>query len=164
MQSLQPTPAATAAAGHKNYQLTDLGPISLQNHRAQTKWALGDTMQFDWCPYVSESNNSTQPVAEVLTATLQGPYPSFAAAGAARPAPGGVPSKPQKLSPSVYGPVVASAAPIHTNTWAGVEEISSVHLSTRLAPGYYLFVLNILSQPGELSEGSGDSGIVEITG
>jgi hypothetical protein len=99
-----------------SYRLVDLGPISLQSHRAQQAWSLGDSMQFDWCPLVNTETDSAQPLPEVLTAALQGPFPSFAAANAARPTPGGVPPNPLKPVPGVYGPVVASASPIHTNT------------------------------------------------
>jgi hypothetical protein len=161
-----PTPTTAAPPGHPSYQLDELGPISLQNRRAQITWHLGDTMQFDWCPRVNTGTGSAQSRAEVLTATLQGPFPSFAAANAARPTPGGVPPNPLKPVPSVYGPVVASAAPIHTTTWAGVAEVSRIPLSLKLVPGYYLFVLNttITQSDNQPAENGGDSGIVKITG
>jgi hypothetical protein len=147
-----PTPTTQPPGGHLSYHLVAIGPISLQNHRAETTWRVGDTMVFDWCPLVSTALGSAHaPAEEVATATLQGPFPSVAAANAARGLSGSPPVGPRPPVPSVYGPIVASATPIHTTTWAGVEEVSTMPLSTHLTAGYYLFVLKypdkLISQP-----------------
>lgn len=155
----------TPPPAHLTYQLALLGPISLQSHQIQETWHFGDTMQFDWCPFVSTSNDIAWRLPEVLTATLQGPFPSFAAANAARPMPGN--GTPPELAQSLYGPVVASATPIHTDTWAGTEEVSTIPLPDTLVAGYYLFVFNTIIRPAEngplIGNGPG-SGIVKISG
>lgn len=133
-----PTPLAapptTPPGAHRSYARLALGPLPLQ-----LVYHPGVTVRMLWCALPDLSLVSTQPIPELLTAGLVGPFATRAAAIAdeqsSSPPPGNGP--PHSFPPP--GPIAASASPIHTTTWSGADASTSFILPATLAPGYYLF-------------------------
>lgn len=133
-----PTPLAwppTIPPGaHRSYARLALGPLP-----RQLVYHPGATVRFTWCALLDPSLVSAQPIPELLTAGLIGPFATRAATTADElpptPSPGSGP--PNSFPPP--GPIVASAIPIHITTWSSADESAPLTLPATLAPGYYLF-------------------------
>lgn len=83
-----------------------------------------------WQPFSGSTSAETTAAPISLSAELLGPFPSFDAAQQVRQPDGSI----------VVSSIVASASPLHTDDWTNKTYVSTMKLSPRLTPGYYVAV------------------------
>lgn len=126
-----------SASGHVIYQRVAVGPLP-----SQTLWHTGETMTFQWCVAPTTPAHDVGDAQESLAITLDGPYPSNAAAQAAA---GQATDSP-----------VATAQPITTDVWSATALSSALRLPATLPSGYYVVTatVNLGNTTGQGSNGA----------
>lgn len=131
-------------SGHPSYARTPCGPVPLK-----VVWHPGETVQYQWRATLLNPQPDGGNAPVLLTFDVFGPYPSYAAAEAAQHRLGTTNAHPfldptanPPSTPTFPSPPVASASPIHTDTWSAQTYTTTLQLPTTLTPGYYVLLLS----------------------
>ena len=127
-----------AANSHQIYSFHGPSSYSAQPHA-------GDLLQLDWKPKSEATSGEAAPDSILLTVQLVGPFASLEDLQA------GIAQSKTAHDTFVKSKIVASAAPILTDTWSNSPRSSLLAVPGKLQPGYYdLYYATTLTSKGKI--------------